>query len=230
MSRSRNRMVADWFSKIRANAITNEVEQSDVVDTLSTFTTSTTTAMANVVSDTNASVGSVLNATNLKTINGASIIGSGDMAIEKALLQRVVWDGHPALTNLSSTLAWLSYCNKSFTPLRSDSQIVLNYSCKVRNKDAHGIGTFRSYLGGVENTDGRWVFNHTSSTNNELYVHFPTIRVASWGAGVAKAGLGWKARDYSGANELYLHSSNYSNGSGTDLTHHAEFVIEEWLI
>lgn len=218
MSRSRNRLVADWFSRIRINQTTSEVEQSDVADTITAVTTSTDSAVA-----------SVLNASNLKTVNGQSVIGSGDIP-KTGLIQRAVWDGHVGRTDLSSTLTWLAYCNKSFTPLRSDTIIVLNYSCKVRNKDAHGIGTFRSYLAGTENIDGRWVFNHNTHANSEQYVHFPTVRVASWGAGVTKSGCGWKARDYSASNELYIHASNYSNGGGTDLTHHAEFVIEEWLI
>ena len=32
MSRSKNRLVADWFAKIRANANTGEVEHADVAD------------------------------------------------------------------------------------------------------------------------------------------------------------------------------------------------------
>ena len=230
MSRSRNRLVADWFSRLRVNAITSEVEQIDVVDSIVATESLMTTTVTNVVAATNNAVGSVLNASNLKTINGASVIGSGDIDTKSGLIQQSVWDGHPGLTDLNSTLAWLAYCNQSFTPERSDTVIVMRYSCKVRNKDNHGIGTFRSYIGGVENTDGRWVRNENANTNTETYQHFPVVRVPSWGAGITKTGCGWKARDYGGSNELYLHSSNYSNGSGTDLTHHAEFVIEEWLI
>ena len=86
MSRSRNRLVADWFSRLRVNAITNEVEQIDVVDSIAATEALTTTTVNDAVNATNNAVGSVLTAANLKTINGASVIGSGDIAITSKVL------------------------------------------------------------------------------------------------------------------------------------------------
>ena len=81
MSRSRNRLVADWFSRLRVNAITNEVEQIDVVDSIAATEALTTTTVNDAVTATTNAVGSVLTAANLKTINGASVIGSGDVSL-----------------------------------------------------------------------------------------------------------------------------------------------------
>ena len=35
--RSRSRLAADWFAKLRENAVTGEVEQADVADSLNTL-------------------------------------------------------------------------------------------------------------------------------------------------------------------------------------------------
>ena len=81
MSRSRNRLVADWFSRLRVNAITNEVEQIDVVDSIAATEALTTTTVNDAVTATTNAVGSVLTAANLKTFGGSSLIGSGDITV-----------------------------------------------------------------------------------------------------------------------------------------------------
>jgi len=47
MSRSRSRLAADWFAKLRVHSVTSEVEHTDIVDEATTATT--TYALASAV-------------------------------------------------------------------------------------------------------------------------------------------------------------------------------------
>jgi len=72
MSRSRSRLAADWFSKLRQNAVTNEVEHTNVTDVAADVTTVSNTALHS---------GSSLNAANLTgtlpAIDGSALTGVG---------------------------------------------------------------------------------------------------------------------------------------------------------
>jgi hypothetical protein len=72
MSRSRARLAADWFAKLRQNAVTNVVEHIDVTDVSDDVT---------VVSGTALHSGSPLNAANLTgalpAIDGSALTGVG---------------------------------------------------------------------------------------------------------------------------------------------------------
>ena len=72
MSRSRARLAADWFAKLRQNVVTNEVEHTNVTDVVADVTTVSNTALNS---------GSPLNAANLTgtlpAIDGSALTGVG---------------------------------------------------------------------------------------------------------------------------------------------------------
>jgi hypothetical protein len=72
MSRSRARLAADWFAKLRQNEVTNEVEHTNVTDVVADVTTVSNTALHS---------GSPLNAANLTgalpAIDGSALTGVG---------------------------------------------------------------------------------------------------------------------------------------------------------
>lgn len=166
-----------------------------------------------------------------KTVNSSTILGSGDVLTTGRLIKKTRYFVDTALTQLSTAYAWMPQQNKSFTPLRSDTVVIFKYKCLMRGKDAHGIGHMRFYLGGSEQTNMRMGFCcNTDSASPHDYFDFPVFEVASWGAGVAKAGNGWQMREYAAANEVQLGATNHWDGSGTDQSTPVEFTIEEWLM
>ena len=79
MFRSRSRLAADWFAKLRINAATNEVEQADVVTATETLETQLADANATITS-----LQSQLNNIDMTTIDGnltvnGSITATGDV-------------------------------------------------------------------------------------------------------------------------------------------------------
>ena len=77
MSRSRARLAADWFAKLRQNAVTNEVEHTNVTDVAADV--ADVSSDVTTVSNTALNSGSSLNAANLTgtlpAIDGSALTG-----------------------------------------------------------------------------------------------------------------------------------------------------------
>lgn len=174
---------------------------------LSALDTSTTTAIGN-------------NTTAITNV-------STDLGNSPRLIQRTEVSNIPGDIEMTTSYAWLPNNNKSFTPLRSDTVIVVNYATMMTYAAGAFIGSFRFYNNGVEDSS----YRHTwSAVTGQMHFNFPEYRVASWGAGVARSSLGWKGREYGSGHTGSVGRTNHFDGAGTDIHTRVDFVIEEWLM
>jgi len=114
MSRSRARLAADWFAKLRQNAVTNAVEHIDVTDVSEDVTAVSGTALHS---------GSPLNAANLTgalpAIDGSALTGvggsttTGDVGTYAFLMYRVASTLTPGQSVSGSSLRYGSVSNNS---------------------------------------------------------------------------------------------------------------------
>ena len=135
MSRSRARLAADWFAKLRQNAVTNAVEHIDVTDVVSDVTTVSNTALHS---------GSSLNAANL---TGAlpALDGSALTGISTTPTSSQVGSATAGLsTGAVGTYAFLMYrVASTLTPGQSVSGSSLRYgsvsSGNLVNTSGHSV-------------------------------------------------------------------------------------------
>jgi hypothetical protein len=141
----------------------------------------------------------------------------------RGLVQMVSWSNSQTKQEASTSYVDLRHSAVNFTPKFSDSMIIYEFNWTSTWKDTHGIGHYRVYRAGSEQTAWRLT---VSGQNLGTRVHHGA-RFGSWGAGVTQQ-IKIMFREYNSSNEMWAHATQYWDGVGTDVNSASWGRVMEW--
>mgnify|MGYP003136262211 CR=1 FL=1 len=127
-----------------------------------------------------------------------------------------------SVQQLTTSYVDLAGSEISYTPPTGTTQVIYEFVLHCAGKDAHGIGTIRTYLDDVEVTDAIFSFGASSYFDSRICHRWAfniggtavaaSGRVASWTS--AKT-IKMKGREYGGSNEAQVFGTRYTDNSGS---------------
>ena len=116
--------------------------------------------------------------------------------------------------------------NITYTPPTGTTLVIYEYAFQQCRQDSHGIGHYKFNIGGVVISNSYFSISANSQLEDIIHFKFPiniggstnsdTGQLASWGSSRV---LKLEGRRYGGSNAQYIHTTEYSVGSGSARFH-----------
>ena len=132
---------------------------------------------------------------------------------------------------LTTSFATVTGSELSYTPPSGAICVVYDFSFQFSFYDSHAIGHFKFFIDSDEVTNARFDISGNPPESISFFRHVIPIggsantdtgRQATWTS--AKT-LKIQGREYSSSNEAFLHSTNYWDGTSTDMFHQPNLTI-----
>ena len=116
--------------------------------------------------------------------------------------------------------------NITYTPPTGTTLVIYEYAFQQCRQDSHGIGHYKFNIGGVVISNSYFSISANSQLEDIIHFKFPiniggstnsdTGQLASWGSSRV---LKLEGRRYGGSNAQYIHTTEYSDGTGSARFH-----------